>query len=184
MREAFGGLQKREEDAGYYGPRVSVESKTVCRKCGAPIDRTDRRFCSQCGAPISTADLVDHDDAVREFEHHESVLQNYRSMFLVSETFTVSLAATRISDRGLVLLLATFGIGWLVIWIIVTDLRSRVVRFFEQHDEDGALMRYHTEIEHLAHRAGFWFFTVVFPAMFALFWFSLILLAYGFIHIG
>jgi hypothetical protein len=159
-----------------------MESRTLCRKCGAPMDPPDRKFCSQCGAPISSPILVKHDDAIREFEHHESVLQNYRAMFLVSETFTASLAATRVNVPGsetLVSLLAVFGIAWLVIWIIVTDLRARVVRFFEEHDEDGALMRYHKEIESLAHRAGFWFFTVVFPATFALLWLSLLLIAYG-----
>ncbi len=35
-----------------------------------------------------------------------------------------------------------------------------------------------------AHRDGSWFFTIVFPAMFALFWLSLILLTYGLIRIG
>lgn len=122
--------------------------------------------------------LVNHDDAVREFEHHESILQNYRSMFLVTETFVASLAATLIRNASLVSLLAAFGMGLLPIWIVVTDLRSSVVRFFEQHDEDGALVRYHDEVEHLAHRAGFWFFTVVFPATFALLWLSLLLFAY------
>jgi hypothetical protein len=155
-----------------------MESRTPCRVCGALMERTEGEFCSQCGAPVSTALLVKHEDAVREFGHHESILQNYRSMFLVSETFMASLAATRISDPNLVGLLAAFGIAWLVIWIIVTDLRARVVRFFEQHDEEGALMRYHNEIESGAHRAGFWFFTVVFPATFALLWLSLLLIAY------
>jgi carbonic anhydrase len=32
-----------------------------------------------------------HADALDQFSHHQSVLQNYRSMFLVSETFTVFL---------------------------------------------------------------------------------------------
>jgi hypothetical protein len=59
-----------------------------------------------------------------------------------------------------------------------------VVDFFEKHDEDGALMQYHNLTEGFAHRAGFWFFTVVFPAMFAVFWLTLILLAYGIIRIG
>jgi hypothetical protein len=56
--------------------------------------------------------------------------------------------------------------------------------FFEKHDEDGALMQYHNLKEGVAHRAGFWIFTVVFPAMFALFWLTLILIAYGVIRIG
>jgi hypothetical protein len=43
---------------------------------------------------------------------------------------------------------------------------------------------YHHVVEGVAHRAGFWFFTVVFPAMFAVFWFSLILLAYGIVRVG
>ena len=62
-------------------------------------------------------------------------------MFLVSETFSVSVAATKLDNRGLVLLFAAFGISWLVVWIIVTTLRARVVEFFEKHDEDGALMQ-------------------------------------------
>jgi hypothetical protein len=77
-----------------------------------------------------------------------------------------------------------FGISWLVVWIVVTTLRARVVEFFEKHDEDGALMQYHNLAEGSAHRAGFWFFTVVFPTMFAVFWLTLILLAYGTIRIG
>ena len=125
-----------------------------------------------------------HADAIREYEHHESVLQSYRSMFLVSQTFTVSIAATRISDRGLVSLLAAFGFTWLLIWIIVTMLRAKVVRFFEEHDDEGALLSYHEEVEGRAHRAGFWIFTVVFPATFALLWLSLLLVAYGVIRIG
>jgi uncharacterized membrane protein SpoIIM required for sporulation len=100
-------------------------------------------------------------------------------MFLVSETFSVSVAATRLDNRGLVLLFALFGLSWLVVWIVVTTLRVRVVEFFEKHDEDGGLMQYHNLTEGVAHRAGFWFFTIVFPAMFALLWLSLILLAYG-----
>lgn len=116
---------------------------------------------------------------MREFEHHESVLQNYRAMFLVSQTFTVSLAATRINDPSLVGLLAAFGIFWLGIWIIVTALRAKVVRFFEQRDAEGALMRYHEEVEKAAHRTGFWIFTVVFPATFALLWLFLLMRAYG-----
>jgi hypothetical protein len=75
-------------------------------------------------------------------------------------------------------------ISWLVVWIVVTTLRARVVEFFEKHDEDGALTHYHNLTEGRAHRAGFWIFTVVFPAMFALFWLTLILIAYGFIRIG
>jgi hypothetical protein len=105
-------------------------------------------------------------------------------MFLVSETFSVSVAATRLDNRGLVLLFAAFGISWLVVWTVVTTLRARVVEFFEKHDEDGALMQYHNLTEGVAHRAGFWIFTVVFPAMFALFWLTLILIAYGVIRIG
>jgi uncharacterized membrane protein YhaH (DUF805 family) len=45
-------------------------------------------------------------------------------------------------------------------------------------------MQYHALTEGRAHRTGFWIFTVVFPAMFALFWLTLILLAYGIIRIG
>jgi hypothetical protein len=125
------------------------------------------------------AGSVHHKDAVDEYSHHESVLQNYRSMFLVSETFTVSLAATRLDNRSLVLLFAAFGISLLVVWIVVTTLRARVVDFFEANDEDGALMRYHRSAEGIAHRAGFWFFTVALPAVFAVFWLTLILLAYN-----
>ena len=151
----------------------------LCRKCGAPLERPDSKFCAACGTPVSNELPVYHKDAVDEFTHHESVLQNYRSMFLVSETFSVSLAATRLDNRGLVLLFAAFGISLLVVWIVVTTLRARVVDFFEEHDEDGKLMQYHNMAEGLAHRAGFWFFTIILPSMFALFWFSLILLAYG-----
>jgi hypothetical protein len=53
-----------------------------------------------------------------------------------------------------------------------------VVRFFEEHDEDGALMRYHNSVERVAHAAGFWFFTVVFPLTFGLLWLSLLLFAF------
>jgi hypothetical protein len=150
----------------------------LCRKCGAPLD-SDSKFCPACGTPVSNGLLVEHKDALEEFTHHESVLQNYRSMFLVSETFSVSLASTRLDNRSLVLLFAAFGISLLVVWIIVTVLRARVVEFFEENDQDGKLMQYHHLAEGVAHRAGFWFFTVVLPAMFALFWASLILLAYG-----
>jgi Ca2+/Na+ antiporter len=157
----------------------------ICRKCGTPLAGAADEFCPACGTPVSLAFPVSHSDAIREFEHHESVLQNYRSMFLVSETFTASIAASRVNVAGseaLITLLAVFGLVWLVIWIIVTDLRARVARFFEEHDEDGALMRYHHHIESLAHRAGFWFFTVVFPATFAILWFIILLLAYGMLH--
>jgi zinc ribbon protein len=157
---------------------------TPCRKCGTLIEQQGSKFCPSCGAPISTALLVKHEDAIRELAHHESVLQNYRSMFLVSETFSVSLAATRLDNRGLVLLFSVFGISLLIVWIIVTTLRARVVDFFERHDEDGSLMQYHNLDEGVAHQAGFWFFTIVLPAMFALFWLSLILVAYGVITIG
>jgi hypothetical protein len=146
------------------------------------MDRADSKYCPSCGTPTSLTFSIRHDDAVREFEHHESVLQNYRAMFLVVETFTTSLAATRTNVAGsesLISVLAAFGLTWLVIWIVVTDLRSRVIRFFEEHDEDGMLMRYHHQVESLAHRAGFWFFTVVFPASFALLWIIILALAYG-----
>ena len=151
----------------------------LCRKCGAPLEGPDIKFCPACGAPVSIELTVPHKDAVDEFAHHESILQNYRSMFLVSETFSVSLAATRLDNRVLVLLFAAFGITLLVVWITVTMLRARVVEFFEEHDEEGKLMQYHKLAEGVAHRAGFWFFTIVLPSMFALFWLSLILLAYG-----
>jgi hypothetical protein len=105
-------------------------------------------------------------------------------MFLVSETFSVSVAATRLDDRGLVLLFAAFGISWLAVWIIITTLRAKAVEFFEKNDEDGSLMHYHQLVEGVAHRAGFWVFTVAFPAMFAVFWLTLILLAYRVISIG
>jgi hypothetical protein len=150
---------------------------TICRKCGASV-QAEGEFCARCGAPLSKDFLVNHEDAIREFEHHESVLQNYRAMFLVSETFTASLAATRLSDAGLVRLLSVFGFIWLAIWIIVTVLRARVVRFFEQRDAEGALMRYHDEVESAAHRSGFWIFTVVFPGTFALLWLFLLMIAY------
>src|SRR4029077_20658537 len=150
---------------------------TVCRKCSALMDTPDSKFCPACGTPSSMALAVRHRDAVDQFSHHNSVLQNYRAMFLVSETFSVSAAATNLDNRGLVLLFAAFGISWLMVWIVVTTLRARVVEFFEKHDEDGALMQYHTLSEGVAHRAGFWIFTVVFPAMFALFWLTLILIA-------
>jgi len=150
----------------------------------SPTGGLDSKFCSACGTPASTALLVKHRDAIDQFAHYESVLQNYRAMFLVSETFSVSVAAIRLDNRGLVLLFAAFGISWLVVWIIVTMLRARVVEFFEKNDEDGALMQYHHVVEGVAHRAGFWFFTAIFPAMFAVFWLSLILLAYGILRIG
>jgi len=105
-------------------------------------------------------------------------------MFLVSETFSVSVAATRLDNRGPVLLFAAFGISWLVVWIVVTTLRTRIRKFFEKHDEDGALMQYHNLTQGVAHRVGFWIFTVVLPAMFALFWLTLILIAYGVVRIG
>jgi len=155
---------------------------TPCRKCGALLDRPDRKFCPECGAPTSPTSPVRHADALPEFEHHESILQNYRAMFLVSQTFTVSVAATRINDKGLVLLLAVFGFIWLPIWVFVTFLRGRVVRFFEEHDDEGALQRYRAEIESTVHRAGFWIFTVVFPGTFALLWVSLLLVAFGFVR--
>ncbi len=153
-----------------------------CRKCGALMEGLSVRFCSVCGTPASMAAPIKHEDALEQFAHHESVLQNYRAMFLVSETFSVSVAATRLDNRALVLLFTAFGLSWLVVWIVITTLRSRVVEFFEEHDEDGALMHYHHLVEGLAHRAGFWFFTVVFPTMFALFWLSLLLLSYGVIR--
>jgi hypothetical protein len=156
----------------------------TCRRCAARIDPTDAKFCPMCGTPTSMALAVKHRDAVDQFSHHNSVLQNYRAMFLVSETFSVSAAAVRLDDRGLVLLFAAFGISWLVVWIVVTTLRARVVEFFEKHDEEGALIHYHNLAEGRAHRAGFWIFTVVFPAMFAVFWLTLILLSYGTIRIG
>ena len=63
-------------------------------------------------------------------------------------------------------------------------LKKAVYKSVEKHGEDGALMQYHNLTEGVAHRAGFWIFTVVFPAMFALFWLTLILMAYGVIRIG
>jgi hypothetical protein len=137
------------------------------------------RFCPSCGTPVSIAFPIQHKDAVDEFAHHESVLQNYRSMFLVSETFTVSIAATRLDNRGLVLLFAAVGMALLAIWIVITMLRASVVEFFEENDEEGALMRYHHSVEGVAHRAGFWFFTVALPSMFVVFWIILILLSYA-----
>jgi hypothetical protein len=157
---------------------------TPCRRCGVSLEQPGFKFCPACGTPASTASWVRHHDAIDQFGHHESVLQNYRAMFLVSETFSVSVAATRLDNRGLVLLFATFGISWPVVWIIITTLRARVVEFFEKHDEDGALMKYHLDVEGVAHRAGFWVFTVVFPTMFAVFWLSLMAIAYGVIRIG
>ncbi|HME19324.1 MAG TPA: hypothetical protein VKF15_06300 [Nitrososphaerales archaeon] len=150
-----------------------------CRKCKAPLERPDIEFCPKCGTPTTVFPQVEHKDAIDEFTHHESVLQNYRSMFLVSETFSVSLAATQLGNRGLVLLFAAFGVSLLVVWILVTTLRAKVVEFFEEHDEDGMLMQYHNLAEGAAHRAGYLFFTLVLPTMFALFWLSLILLAFG-----
>jgi hypothetical protein len=138
------------------------------------------KFCPACGAPTSMALAVKHVDALDQFSHHNSVLQTYRSMFVASETFSVSLAATELGHRGLVLIFATFGLSLLVLWIIITTLRARVVEFFEKHDEDRALMQYHNLAEGVAHRTGFWFFTVVFPGIFAVFWTTLILLAFGF----
>jgi hypothetical protein len=163
---------------------LEAKMTTVCRKCAAPMDLSNFKFCPVCGTPTSAALAVMHRDAVDQFSHHNSVLQNYRAMFLVSEIFSVSAAATKLDNRGLVLLFAAFGISWLIVWIVVTTLRAGVVEFFEKHDEDGALMQYHNLTEGVAHRAGFWIFTVVFPAMFALFWLTLILLAYGVIRIG
>src|SRR3989442_1835899 len=157
---------------------------TFCCKRSAPMEQSDARFCPKCGTPTSMALPVRHTDAVDQFSHHNSVLQNYRAMFLVSEIFSVSVAATKLDNRGLVLLFAAFGLSWLVVWIVVTTLRARVVEFFEKHDEDGALMQYHNLTEGVPHRAGFWIFTVVFPALFALFWLTLILIAYAGIRIG
>ncbi len=159
-----------------------MASPAACRTCGAPLPEPVRGFCPACGTPTSLDPPVPHSDAVREFEHHESVLQNYRSMFLVIETFSASIAASRVNVAGsqaLITLLAAFGLIWLPIWIVVTDLRARVVHFFEEHDEVGALLRYHHRVEGRAHRAGFWFFTVVFPATFAVLWVIILLLAYN-----
>jgi hypothetical protein len=152
---------------------------TTCSHCGATLDPPGLRFCQSCGTPVSVAFPIPHKDAVDEFSHHESVLQNYRSMFLVSETFTVSIAATRLDNRGLVLTFAAVGISLLAMWIVVTQLRVRVVEFFEENDEEGALMRYHHSAEGRAHRAGHWVFTIALPSMFVVFWAVLILLAFG-----
>ncbi len=153
-----------------------------CLTCGASFGDLNPKFCPACGTPAALDFPVPHSDAIREFEHHESVLQNYRSMFLVIETFSASIAASRVNvagSQGLITLLAVFGLVWIPIWIVVTDLRTRVVHFFEEHDEDGALLRYHHRVEGRAHRAGFWFFTVVFPATFAVLWAIILALAYG-----
>jgi hypothetical protein len=72
---------------------------TPCSKCGAPLERLDSRFCAAGGTPSSTVPLVKHEGAVDQFGHHETVLQNYRAMFLVSETFSVSVAATRLDNN-------------------------------------------------------------------------------------
>lgn len=152
-----------------------------CRMCSISLEREDYRFCPRCGAPVTEEVMVKHSDALDQFSHHNSVLQNYRSMFLVSETFTISMAATRLDDRGIVLLFAFFGVSLLVVWIVVTELRARVVEFFEEHDEEGALLRYHSREEGVAHRAGMWFFTIALPSMFVVLWAVVILLAYGFI---
>src|SRR5260370_11615903 len=130
----------------------------VCHKCSAALDGLDSKFCPTCGTPTSMALAVRHRDAVDQFSHHNSVLHNYRAMFLVSETFSVSVAATRLDNRNLVLLFAAFGLSWLVVWFIVTTLRARVVEFFEKHDEDAALLHYPNLTESRAHRAGFWIF--------------------------
>lgn len=152
-----------------------------CRKCGRLQDPEDQKFCPGCGTPTAVDFSIPHADAVREYEHHESILQNYRAMFLVSETFLASIAASRLyvaTSETLITLLAVFGVAWLGVWVIATTLRAKVVRFFEEHDEDGALLRYHNDVERAAHLAGFWFFTVAFPASFALFWVALLLLTY------
>lgn len=154
---------------------------TTCRHCGATMEPPAPKFCPTCGTPVKMAFPIPHKDALDEFAHHESVLQNYRSMFLVSETFTVSIAATALANRGLILLFAAVGLTLLAIWVVVTMLRVRVVEFFEQNDEEGALMRYHHSVEGPAHRAGHWVFTIALPSMFVVFWSILLLLAYGFI---
>ena len=107
-------------------PGQSRTMTTLCSMCDPPFERLDFRFCTACGTPASTALPVRHEDAIGQFARHESVLQNYRSMFLVSETFAVSVVATRLEDRGLVLLFAAFGTSWLVVWIIITTFRARV----------------------------------------------------------
>src|SRR5260370_37743754 len=73
------------------------------RMVGPPLEVVAATSWALGGPPASTASVVKHEDAVDQFGHHESVLQNYRAMFLVSETFSVSVAATRLDNRGLVL---------------------------------------------------------------------------------
>lgn len=124
----------------------------------------------------STNSAIDDDMIQREFAHHDGILQSYRQMFLVSEIFMVTITATRLADAGIVRLFAFFGLGLIPIWLLVTTTRAGVVRKFEC--SSTTLWGYHTKFERTAHQVAFWIFTGFFPALFALMWTILVLLAH------
>lgn len=127
-------------------------------------------------SPDKLTTEVEREDAIREFTHHDIILQQYRAMFLVTQTFLVTITATltapliagqQATNRQLVAVLSIFGLIWLVCWLIVSWSRALVVKKYESIP---ILQYYHERIEKRAHSAGIVVLGFVFPTLFLFLW--------------
>ena len=112
-----------------------------------------------------------------ELARHESLLQGYRQMFLLAETFTFGIAAALLPRVLLTDIFAVFGISLLVMWVFVTRSRSKIILELKAKartigsavESDPTLIRADSSARIL--------FNQVLPVTFLILWILLIVLA-------
>jgi hypothetical protein len=111
-----------------------------------------------------------------EVARHESLLQGYRQMFLLAETFTLGIAATLLPRVVLTDIFAVFGVVLLVMWVFITTSRTKIILGLKAKARaEGSGVELNPDLI-VADRNARILFNLVLPSTFLILWILLIAL--------
>lgn len=113
--------------------------------------------------------------SIAEVSHQDMLLQSYRQIFLITETFTAvvaaTIAATSPINQNIVYLLAGLGIFWLIGYVRVTSMRAKVVEEWKEKSKElSGLYKKMWEKEKSAHNWAKGWLLILMPLSFSVFW--------------
>ena len=113
----------------------------------------------------------------QEVAHEDMLLQSYRQMFLLGETFLVGVAALLLDNLPVVLSLTVVGGLWIVFWMVTTHFRKAAVDAWKR-EVRGDLIKHESDSARDMARA---FLQLALPLTFIPLWLVVLLAAIGWI---